>query len=39
MPKRSWKIQPPVTFEFAFCVFLSAIGRKFDEWKEKENVT
>ena len=29
----------PVIFDFDFCDFLSAIGRKFDEWKEKENVT
>jgi hypothetical protein len=29
----------PAIFDFAFCVFLSAIGRKFDELKEKENVT
>jgi hypothetical protein len=29
----------PVIFDFAFCVFLSANGRKFDELKAKENVT
>jgi hypothetical protein len=30
---------PPPIFGLGFCDFLSAIGRKLDELKNKENVT